>query len=92
MLARGDQVQLPNGKGVGIVVYCNAGAVGVFVGRQQIIGTPVGNTVPMIDEYVECELRFTGKHFAKVGRDVEDEWRDMVAAKRRPQLAIVTGA
>jgi hypothetical protein len=76
---------------VGLVIECKSGNVKVFIGRQQIIGAAPGATVPMVDEYLECELVFTGRHYAKPARDVVEELKDMAAAKQRPQLAVVTG-
>jgi hypothetical protein len=92
MMARGDQVRLPHGRGVGLVLDCHDGVAHVFIGRQQIVGAPAGKTVPMVDEYAECELVYTGKHFSKPARDVVEELKDIAAANHRPVLAIVSGS
>lgn len=69
MLARGDQVTLPHGKGIGLVIDNEGGDVGVFVGSK-------ADGTPIIDRYVECELSWTGRHLAKPARDVAQRIKD----------------
>jgi hypothetical protein len=62
MMARGDQVRLPHGRGVGLVIECDDGMVSVFIGRDSW-----GHA--KLEEYVECELMLTGRHFSKPARE-----------------------
>lgn len=65
MMARGDQVRLPHGKGVGLVLDSANGLVLVYIGDKH---APGGE--PIVEEFVECEVMWTGKHFGAPARAV----------------------
>jgi hypothetical protein len=68
-MAQGDQVRLPHGRGVGVVIDCHDSIALVFVGRKGWYNSGE----PVVHEYVECELIFTGKHLARVAQEVAAE-------------------
>lgn len=77
VLARGDQVRLPSGRGVGIVVENESGESDVFVGMR------VGDE-PIIERYVDVELFYTGRHYSRVAKAV----RRRLTETKRPTNGI----
>jgi len=65
MLYRGEIVRLPHGCGNGVVIEETNGCVLVYVGQRLAhrFAPPVRRPeiVPIIEEYVECELVPTGR-------------------------------